>query len=68
MTSTKKVEKLVIIDLKELHVKQTPKCDSIVAEIVRGDKNIRSDEISCSQEFPCKVNSRLIMNTQFFVA
>jgi hypothetical protein len=68
LQGNEKQEKLVIIELVELNVKQKPKCEFICAEIVGGYKGIRSKEIACDQDFPCKVESKMVINTQFFLS
>ena len=62
------VDKLVSIELDQLDVKKSPKCQACVIEVLRGDKNLRSDEIPCgsSAVWPHKINNVIAMASVFY--
>jgi hypothetical protein len=64
----KATDKLLVVDLEELHGKDVPKCDAILIELKRGDKVKRSDRIYTRDlRFPHKINHKIAMLSVFYV-
>jgi hypothetical protein len=63
------VDKLIAIEIEEIESKITPKCHSIVAEIMRGSEAVRSKEFVISEcDWPVKAGcKKMTMVSKFFV-
>jgi hypothetical protein len=64
----KATDKLLVLDLDELRGKQVPKCDAIIIVAKRGDKEFKSNKISCKDlHFPAHLDSKMAMLSVFYV-
>lgn len=67
--SYKPEDRLIVLDLETLDSKRVPNCASIVVEIKRKDRHIRSGELPCTKEtkFPATMTGQIAMTSIFFL-
>jgi hypothetical protein len=67
--SYKPEDRLIILDLATLDSKRVPNCASIVVEIKRKDRAIRSAPLICNKDtkFPAEMNTQIAMTSIFFL-